>query len=152
MTRIDLSAVLSILVVVTTGCSPRERETSAAATPTQSAADHAAMAEMSAPSGAATSGALTLVSDRSQVCMVNDQFMGRPQIPVEVDGRTYYGCCEMCKGRLARDASSRTATDPVSKRVVDKSQALIARNENGAVTYFENEASFKAYPRVQPPH
>ena len=36
--------------------------------------------------------ALTEVTDPSQVCMVNDQFMGRAQIPVSVGGKTYYGC------------------------------------------------------------
>jgi len=36
----------------------------------------------------------------SEVCMVNDRVMGKPQIPVEVEGKTYYGCCEGCKSRL----------------------------------------------------
>src|SRR5690606_36465661 len=31
------------------------------------------------------------VADPSLVCMVNDQFMGTPQIPIAVAGRTYYG-------------------------------------------------------------
>ena len=43
-------------------------------------------------------------------------FLGRPQIPVSVDGKTYYGCCAMCKDRLARDASARSALDPVSQK------------------------------------
>jgi hypothetical protein len=50
------------------------------------------------------------------VCMVNNHFMGRPQIPIEVEERTYYGCCEMCKGRLGSDPSSRVSTDPAAAR------------------------------------
>lgn len=88
---------------------------------------------------------LTLVTDRSLVCMVNNQFMGRPQIPVEVGGRTYYGCCEMCKGRLANDPASRTAVDPVSGSSVDKSVAVIGRAENGTTVYFETSQNFMAY-------
>jgi YHS domain-containing protein len=90
--------------------------------------------------------ALTLV-DPSQVCMVNNQFMGKPQIPVEVSGKTYYGCCEMCKGKLLNDAAARTAIDPASKREVDKASAVIAKNEAGDVLYFENEANLATYLR-----
>ncbi len=49
------------------------------------------------------------------VCMINNQVFDKEQIPVEVDGKTYYGCCAMCKERLAKDADSRKAVDPVSK-------------------------------------
>lgn len=88
---------------------------------------------------------LTEVTDVSQVCMVNDQFMGRPQIPVPVAGRTYYGCCEMCKGKLEREETARTASDPVSGHVVDKATAVIGKTETGQVLYFESRASLAAY-------
>lgn len=77
--------------------------------------------------------------------MVNNQFMGRPQIPIEVDGRTYFGCCEMCKGRLANDPTSRVAIDPVSQRSVDKATAVIGKTDDGTTLYFENEQTFAAY-------
>ena len=35
-----------------------------------------------------------------QVCMVNNKFMGAEQISIIVNGKTYYGCCPMCKERL----------------------------------------------------
>jgi len=88
---------------------------------------------------------LTLVTDRSLVCMVNNQFMGRPQIPIAVNGKTYYGCCEMCKGRLANDPTSRTAVDPVSQRQVDKATAVIGKTPDGTTHYFENDQTFAAY-------
>jgi YHS domain-containing protein len=92
-----------------------------------------------------TSSSLTLVTDSSLVCMVNNQFMGRPQIPVEVDGRTYYGCCEMCEGRLRNDSASRSALDPVSGNAVDKATAVIGRTRDGRTFYFENDRTFMAY-------
>ncbi len=93
----------------------------------------------------ARSSSLTLVTDRSLVCMVNNQFMGRAQIPIEVEGRTYYGCCEMCKGRLGSDPSSRVSADPVSGNTVDKATAVIGRDSNGMALYFENDQTFAAY-------
>ena len=77
--------------------------------------------------------------------MVNNAYMGREQIPVQVQGKTYFGCCEMCKGRLAKDPSSRMATDPVSGKTVDKASAIIGKDESGAVVYFESEKNFAAY-------
>lgn len=83
--------------------------------------------------------------DPGLVCMMNNQFMGKPQIPVMVEGRTYFGCCEMCKTRLANDASTRTAIDPVTQKPVDKAMATIGKTSSGAVVYFENEANLRAY-------
>jgi YHS domain-containing protein len=77
----------------------------------------------------------------SLVCMVNDRYMGKEQIPVEVDGKTYYGCCKMCKERLAQDAAIRSAVDPVSGRTVDKAKAVIGRASNDDVLYFESQAN-----------
>ena len=94
---------------------------------------------------ASDTGRLTRVNDVSQVCMVNNQFMGRTQIPVTVDGKTYFGCCEMCKGRLARDATARVAKDPVTGKAVDKSSAVIAKNDDGQVLYFENTQNLERY-------
>jgi len=82
-----------------------------------------------------------------QVCMVNDQFMARKQIPVPVQGKIYYGCCQMCVGTLTNDASERHATDPVSGHSVDKATAVIGALPDGGVFYFENEANLNAYVR-----
>ena len=88
---------------------------------------------------------LTRVADPSEVCMVNDQYMAKPQIAVAVGERTYYGCCEMCKGRLMSDPTARTARDPVSGATVDKAIAVIARTSTGKVLYFESEATLGRY-------
>ncbi len=80
------------------------------------------------------------------VCMVNNAYMGTPQIPVPVDGKTYYGCCDMCVGKLNNDENARMGKDPMSGKMIDKSQAyIILSNEDGAVAYFESEDSYKKY-------
>ena len=98
--------------------------------------------------GLAAAGAPALQrGETKKVCMVNDQLFGRDQIPVQVEGRTYYGCCEMCKERLARDAAARTSVDPQTKKPVDKATAVIAARPDGSVLYFESEKTFVEYQK-----
>lgn len=81
-----------------------------------------------------------------EVCMVNNAYMGKKQLEVKFDGKTYYGCCEMCKERIPKDESVRTAVDPYSKKTVDKALAVIAiTGNNGEVSYFENETTYNKY-------
>jgi len=89
-------------------------------------------------------GKLTKVEPKT-VCMINEHAMGKDQIPVEVDGKTYYGCCDMCKKALASDASKRSAADPVTGKQVDKAKAVIAAQADGRVFYFESDETLKKY-------
>lgn len=84
----------------------------------------------------------------SLVCMVNDAYMGKPQIPVPVNGKTYYGCCEMCVDKLNNIESARIAIDPYSGNPVDKSEAyIVLMNPQGAVAYFESESNYSAFKK-----
>lgn len=83
--------------------------------------------------------------ETKKVCMINNQVFEKDQIPVQVEGRTYYGCCEMCKERLAKDAAARTATDPVTGKPVDKAKAVIAAKPDGSVLYFESKETMAKY-------
>lgn len=76
--------------------------------------------------------------DASTVCMVNDSSMGKPQIPVEVDGKTYYGCCEGCVDKLKNNRTLRYSVDPVTGNEVDKASAVIIENPHGGTLYFES--------------
>jgi YHS domain-containing protein len=83
--------------------------------------------------------------ETKKVCMINNQVFEKDQIPVEVEGRTYYGCCAMCKERLAKDPASRQAVDPVTGKTVDKAKAVIGALPDGNVLYFESEETFEKY-------
>ncbi|MGE0396510.1 MAG: TRASH domain-containing protein [Kofleriaceae bacterium] len=85
------------------------------------------------------------VEDTSQVCMVTNQYMGRAQIPVAVDNRTYYGCCPMCKDRLNNEPATRTARDPVTGESVDKASAVIVKAADGSLLYFASERSLRQF-------
>lgn len=82
------------------------------------------------------------------VCMVNDAFMGIEQIPVEADGKTYYGCCQMCVSKIKENTDNvRYATDPYSGEKVDKAEAFIAfkPGQQREVLYFSSEENYNAY-------
>jgi YHS domain-containing protein len=83
--------------------------------------------------------------ETKKVCMVNNQVFEKDQIPIAVEGKTYYGCCEMCKERLAKDAAARTAVDPVTGKPVDKATAVIAAMPDGRVLYFESQETYEKY-------
>ena len=97
------------------------------------------------PQPATTPAALTRIEDPSTVCMVNDQHMGVAQIPVQVEGKAYYGCCQMCEAKLKTNPQTRLGTDPVSQKPVDKATAVLATDATGKVFYFENSANMQAY-------
>ena len=87
------------------------------------------------------------VVEAKKVCMVNNQLFEKDQIPIAVEGKTYYGCCEMCKERLAKDVAARTAVDPVTGKTVDKAKAVIAALPDGKVLYFESEKTLAEYQK-----
>jgi hypothetical protein len=35
--------------------------------------------------------------DPKKICMLTNKLFDKEQIPVPIKGRTYYGCCKMCK-------------------------------------------------------
>ncbi len=78
------------------------------------------------------------------ICMMNNAVFEKEQMAIEVEGKTYYGCCEMCKDKLKNDASARQAVDPISGKTVDKASAVIGEH-HGAVYYFENQENFEKF-------
>jgi YHS domain-containing protein len=77
--------------------------------------------------------------------MVTNQLFVKEQIPVELEGKTYYGCCEMCKAKIKNNPQSREATDPVSGKKVDKAEAVIGASADGNIYYFESEENLAEF-------
>jgi len=78
------------------------------------------------------------------VCMVNNAYMGVPQLEVSFEGKTYYGCCEMCQERIPKEKEVRTAIDLYTLKAIDKANAYIVLiGDSGEVAYFENEKNYK---------
>lgn len=81
------------------------------------------------------------IEKRDHVCMMQDSILATPGIPIEHEGRTYYGCCPMCNQNIKQNPEKYTkARDPVTKATVDKASALIYAFK-GRVYYFEAESS-----------
>ncbi len=87
------------------------------------------------------------VPERTRVCMMQDTVMSVPAIPLARDGKTYYGCCAMCKAKIAAEPVRYTqARDPVSGAVVDKATAALL-SVDGRVLYFESDDTRGRYVR-----
>lgn len=138
--------IAALLAAATAACG-REAPSSPPSTKAMSQPPTAS-ASAAPPSSTTLPAGLSRVADPSQVCMVNNQYMGKPQIPVEVEGRMYFGCCAMCKDRLHNDPSSRLGQDPVTGESVDKSKAVIVQDASGKVMYFAGEATLSQYRPV----
>jgi YHS domain-containing protein len=114
--------------------------------PSRGSAQPAARAEHAAPAAAASHASASMASaeelapvDRAElVCMVTNRKFESAQIPVAVEGRTYYGCCEGCKATLESDPEARFAVDPVTGARVDKSRATFGALPDGRILYFES--------------
>jgi YHS domain-containing protein len=61
--------------------------------------------------------------------MVTNKAFEKDQIPIEVEGRTYYGCCEMCKTALTNDPEKRTAIDLIGHLSYSQAPALAKRHK-----------------------
>ena len=83
----------------------------------------------------------------SQVCMVNNKFMAKDQIPVPIEDKTYYGCCPGCVANLKEDTTYRFATDPETAERVDKADAVIIvkPDTKDEALYFKSEINAKKY-------
>lgn len=88
-----------------------------------------------------------IIVENKKVCMVTNMVFPRDQIPVNHEGKTYYGCCENCKKTLSEDSTARFATDPVTDKKIDKATAVIAARDDGSVIYFESRKTFNKYKK-----
>ncbi|MEW5979252.1 MAG: YHS domain-containing protein [Acidobacteriota bacterium] len=79
------------------------------------------------------------------VCMMQDMVLTKPGIAIEYQGKTYYGCCEMCRDKIKNEPQKYTqAKDPVSGKAVDKATAFIY-GIDGSAYYFATKANRKAF-------
>lgn len=83
--------------------------------------------------------------DPSLVCMGTDQVPGKAMIAIELDGKTYYGCCPKCNERLRSDKGERRAIDPLSGEAVDKADAFILEGPGGIALYFQSAETAEKY-------
>ena len=85
------------------------------------------------------------VDKKEYVCMMQDMVLGKAGIPIQFEGKTYYGCCEMCKEKIRKEPQKYTrATDLVSRKPVDKSESFIY-SVDGTAYYFASDANRKTF-------
>jgi YHS domain-containing protein len=89
------------------------------------------------------------IVSNEKVCMVNDRFMGIDQIPIEVSGIMYYGCCENCVEKLQKNLNDvRFGSNPLNNTKVDKASAVIVQDKSsGSVFYFASKEDANTFIR-----
>ena len=83
----------------------------------------------------------------SHVCMMNNKYFESEQIPADVEGKIYYGCCQGCVASLKNNRSMRYAKDPHNGEEVDKANSYIVLNQDGSknVLYFKSDENYSKY-------
>ena len=104
-----------------------------------------AVVSISVPAIMAAAGEKVKQVSPEFVCMVNKKVFKTPQTLVNVDGRTYYACCDPCVKQLKENADSRKDVDPVSGKSVDKATAAIGVDKEGNVYFFESTDNLKKF-------
>lgn len=86
------------------------------------------------------------IVDHKMVCMASDVYMGEDQLAENVHGKIYFVCSKQCSKKIHADEDAQVATDPSSKKIVNKAVAFIsvAPNSN-TILYFESEENLKKY-------
>lgn len=87
----------------------------------------------------------------SVVCMVSGMVKNKAIKPIEVGGKTYWGCCDNCLMQLKNNIENVLfAKDPVSGAMICKSGALKRLNPENKkyVLYFESDKNYELYSRT----
>ncbi len=93
------------------------------------------------------------VTDKNQVCMVNDFYNPMAdfkEFMVNVDNKSYYGCCAMCKDKLRTSSHHRFSTDPLTNEQISKADAYIVadKTNKGKTFYFKNKLNFLKWVKL----
>jgi YHS domain-containing protein len=89
------------------------------------------------------------IIEHKVVCMASNVYMGKEQLEVIINGKTYYSCSPHCTNQLQSQNNVRLATDPLSKKTIDKADAFISMSPDsvGAILYFESNENMKHYSK-----
>lgn len=105
----------------------------------------ATSAQAQSSRGAAARAASVERVEAKYVCMITNKHYEDVQIRVPIGEKTYYGCCRGCVAELKMNPESRTASDPVTGKTVDKATAVIGALPDGTVRYFGSEKTLRRF-------
>lgn len=82
--------------------------------------------------------------EQNRVCMPQNLVFDRDMIPVQLNDRTYYGCCEGCIVQITQNEALRMGQDGLTGENIDKSQAVVL-DIHGKAMYFASAENAKKY-------
>ncbi len=108
-------------------------------------ASNASAVEAVPPAVELLAGVEVKAQKHKDVCMVTNNVGLMKMIPVKVEGKTYYGCCQGCVGKLKNNRSYRYAIDPVTGNEIDKAKAFIVADKAKKALYFETKETAERF-------
>ncbi len=94
-------------------------------------------------SGPASSWLTRVAAD--EVNMVTNRHENKKQSVVSLNGKSYYCPDNVHVSNMSQNLSTRFAKDPLTDKIVDKSEAVIYADASGRVYYFESEDTYKGF-------
>ncbi|MAZ48992.1 MAG: hypothetical protein CME65_10530 [Halobacteriovoraceae bacterium] len=93
------------------------------------------------------------VTEKNKVCMVNNFYNPMAdftEFKVNVEKKSYYGCCAMCKDKLKMSSNHRMATDPLTNEKISKADAYIVadKTNKGRTYYFKSKSNFLKWTKL----
>jgi YHS domain-containing protein len=87
----------------------------------------------------------------SIICMVRGDIKSKGSLPIQIEGRTYYGCCEKCLTKLEQNIDNiQYAVDPVSGQTFSKADAIVRQDpqDHKRVLFFKSDETYDQYMKL----
>jgi YHS domain-containing protein len=84
----------------------------------------------------------------NKVCMYGDDIKFKVIRPVNIEGKTYWACCNKCEAKLKRNLNDCLNTiDPYSNEKISKADAVIVQNpeKKGKVLFFKSYNNYEKH-------
>ncbi len=89
---------------------------------------------------------VAVVEEKNKVCMLANELLSHEGMALEIEGRVYNGT-PSCTVVLAQNPIQRLAYDPLTGKLLDKANAVVAAFPDGRVLYFESEENVYDFNR-----
>ncbi|MBL4561362.1 MAG: hypothetical protein JKX79_10305 [Labilibaculum sp.] len=91
-----------------------------------------------------------IIPDRI-ICMVRGDIKSKGSLPIQIGGKTYYGCCEKCLTKLELNIDNiQNAVDPVSGQMFSKADAIVRQDpqDHSRVLFFKSDETYDQYLKL----
>ncbi|MUP39402.1 hypothetical protein [Labilibaculum euxinus] len=87
----------------------------------------------------------------NMVCMVRGDIKSKSTLPIQIEDKTYRGCCQKCMDKLERNVNNiRFTIDPITGQSINKADAVIKQDphDNKRVLFFKSNETYNQYLKI----